>query len=198
MLMAHRRVKADKAEKHVRPSRSTASKGPVCAPAQTPAKDEHIIHSIHGLTVQPVMPGMLNGKSASEYHPPHPRPQAAHQSSRSAIGTGPRGDDPPRSHPMIVPPSMAPMAVSGGIDDVQGPRHSALGLEGIEAQSGGANAFGQGYSDDPAHAAHPAYGGFGGFSGPEREQEGAVGRLSSLLGLRKAPTVRQKRPTWYV
>ncbi|ODO03348.1 hypothetical protein L198_02194 [Cryptococcus wingfieldii CBS 7118] len=35
---------------------------------------------------------------------------------------------PPRSHDMFVPPQLAPRAVSGGVEDVQGPRTSALGL----------------------------------------------------------------------
>ncbi|RXK36434.1 hypothetical protein M231_06278 [Tremella mesenterica] len=41
----------------------------------------------------------------------------------------------PNSHPMYVPPGMAPAAVGGGVEDVQGPRHSALGLEGIESRA---------------------------------------------------------------
>lgn len=145
------------------------------------------------------MPGMLSGgKTASEYQTSQPRPPPGRQTSRSALGVGPRGDDPPFSHPMFVPPGMAPVAVSGGVEDVQGGRHSALGLEGIEAQSGGSNAFGHGYNGDPAHADHPAHGGFGGFSGPDKSQgESHGGRLSSLLGLRKAPTVRKKRMSWY-
>lgn len=78
---------------------------------------------------------------------------------------------------------MAPMAVSGGVDDVQGPRHSALGLEGIETQSGGANALGQGgYSGGTTEDAYER-GGFGGF-------------LSKIV---KAPTVRKTnaRASWY-
>lgn len=140
---------------------------------------------------------LSGGKSASEYRPSQPRSGAHHQSSRSAIGAGPRGDDPPFSHPLFVPPGIAPVAVSGDVEDVQGPRHSALGLEGVETQSGGANALGHGYNDDPAHTAHPAQGGRGGFAGPESGHGGHGGKLSSLLGFGKAPTVRKKRMSWY-
>ncbi|WRT67121.1 uncharacterized protein IL334_004087 [Kwoniella shivajii] len=38
---------------------------------------------------------------------------------------------PPKTHDLYVPPGLAPRAVSGGIEDVQGPRTSALGLSGV-------------------------------------------------------------------
>ncbi|KAK8869826.1 hypothetical protein IAR55_000394 [Kwoniella newhampshirensis] len=38
---------------------------------------------------------------------------------------------PPRIYDLFVPPGMAPAAVSGGVEDVQGPRTSALGLSGV-------------------------------------------------------------------
>ena len=43
--------------------------------------------------------------------------------------------DVPNTHPEYVPPNMAPHAVSASVEDIQGPRHSALGLEGIESRS---------------------------------------------------------------
>ncbi|WWC69472.1 uncharacterized protein I206_103413 [Kwoniella pini CBS 10737] len=43
---------------------------------------------------------------------------------------------PPRTHDLFVPPQLAPMAVSGGVEDVQGPRTSALGLSGVESDNG--------------------------------------------------------------
>ncbi|WWC90045.1 uncharacterized protein L201_004976 [Kwoniella dendrophila CBS 6074] len=38
---------------------------------------------------------------------------------------------PPKTHDIFVPPGLAPAAVSGGVEDVQGPRTSALGLSGL-------------------------------------------------------------------
>ena len=43
--------------------------------------------------------------------------------------------DVPRTHGQYVPPEYAVRAVSGGIEDVQGPRYSALGLEGIDPRT---------------------------------------------------------------
>jgi hypothetical protein len=93
---------------------------------------------------------------------------------------------------MYVPPGMAPAAISAGVDGVQGPRHSALGLEGIEAQYGGANALG--------HLNHGGYGGGLG-DGPGGHGRNGNGKsesgLSSLFSMIKAPTVRRKRNSWY-
>ncbi|WVQ98702.1 hypothetical protein IAU59_005833 [Kwoniella sp. CBS 9459] len=43
---------------------------------------------------------------------------------------------PPKTHDIFVPPGLAPMAVSGGAEDVSGPRHSALGLSGVGSEDG--------------------------------------------------------------
>ncbi|WWC61136.1 uncharacterized protein I303_103715 [Kwoniella dejecticola CBS 10117] len=43
---------------------------------------------------------------------------------------------PPKTHDIYVPPQLAPVAVSGGVEDVQGPRTSALGLSGVGSDSG--------------------------------------------------------------
>jgi len=79
------------------------------------------------------------------------------------------------------------MAISGGVEDVQGPRHSALGLEGIEAQSGGANAFGHGLTG-------------GGYAGGMTEESSGRGGFGGFFDkIVKAPTVRRSnaRASWY-
>ncbi|WVW83109.1 hypothetical protein I302_105127 [Kwoniella bestiolae CBS 10118] len=43
---------------------------------------------------------------------------------------------PPKTHTLFVPPGLAPAAVSGGVEDVQGPRTSALGLSGVGSDDG--------------------------------------------------------------
>ncbi|WVR05279.1 hypothetical protein IAU60_002291 [Kwoniella sp. DSM 27419] len=43
----------------------------------------------------------------------------------------------PKTHEMFVPPQLAPMAVSGGVEGVAGPRHSALGLSGLDSDDSG-------------------------------------------------------------
>ncbi len=40
--------------------------------------------------------------------------------------------DVPNTHNLLVPPQQTPGAFRGGIEDLQGPRHSALGLEGLD------------------------------------------------------------------
>ena len=160
--------------------------GTIYATIKASAQSESDIGYVSSFVLkkQPVMPDLL-GKSASEYHPSGPRQPGPYQQSRSVHGghgVGPRGENPP--NPMYVPPNLAPTAVSGGIEDVQGPRHSALGLEGIEAQSGGANAFGQGMArEESLYTGNTA-----------RENHGGLG---GLLDKMKAPTVRRKRTSWY-
>jgi hypothetical protein len=89
------------------------------------------------------------------------------------------------SHSLYVPPNLAPIAVSGGVEDVQGPRHSALGLEGIEAQARDDNALGSNHNghEESYRAGH---------SGKDSHRG-----LGGLLGSMKAPTVRRKRTSWY-
>ena len=69
------------------------------------------------------MPSLLGEKAGSE---PHGHKQDRPPAPRSTY------DAPVNTHPIYIPPGLAPRAVSGGIEDVAGPRHSALGLEGIE------------------------------------------------------------------
>ncbi|WVQ71637.1 hypothetical protein IAR50_001177 [Cryptococcus sp. DSM 104548] len=57
---------------------------------------------------------------------------------------------PPRSHDIFVPPQLAPRAVSGGVEDVQGPRTSALGLS-----LGGAASERAGSADDSSRMRAP-------------------------------------------
>lgn len=88
----------------------------------------------------------------------------------------------PGTHPYYIPPGLAPQAVSGGIEDgVAGPRHSALGLEGVESLSmGHKNALGESTHGKESIFSHLIHG----------------GKASSM----KAPTVRSqttKKSGWY-
>ena len=84
----------------------------------------------------------------------------------------PISNKPEHAHDLYVPPGMAPMAVHGSVQDVGGPRTSALGLEGIEDQHGG-------------HL-------------KGRSRAGTMGEASTvgLGGKSKAPTVRSRK-NWY-
>jgi hypothetical protein len=87
---------------------------------------------------------------------------------------GPETFDPHGTHPSYVPQELAPQAVGASIEDgVAGPQHSALGLEGMEAEhaSKHTNAIGRGRSK-------------------------SHGQSSFGMNI-KAPTVRYSRRSWY-
>lgn len=88
------------------------------------------------------MPNPLGGKAHSDHHAQRP-----HASEVRPAWYGPQpgpSDRPdpksayevPNTHNLFVPPGMAPAAVGDAPVDVTGPRHSALGLEGIESVGG--------------------------------------------------------------
>jgi hypothetical protein len=124
------------------------------------------------------------GKAGSEPHH-HPDPTA---NLTSRLPDPPINDKPVRSHDLYVPPGMAPMAVHGSVEDIEGPRTGALGLEGMEGQA--------------QHAGNAAVGRAHG-----RGRAGTVGSvMSGLMGQSRAPTVRPsagagagagQKKTWY-
>lgn len=79
-------------------------------------------------------------------------------------------DKPHGAHDLYVPPGMAAQAVHGSVMDIQGPRTSALGLEGLEDQ-----------------ARHRYEGSMVDAGGRKR---------SGTMGSNKAPTVRPRK-SWY-
>jgi hypothetical protein len=141
---------------------------------------------------QPRMPAPLGGKPGSEPHhdPRQNRQHIAQMYGRDlAAALTDRLPEPesaydvPGSHPLFVPPGFAPQAVSGSVEDVQGPRISALGLEGMEEY-------------DPNHGMGTGAGaGTGGPGTPARTAR-TVGTGTGAQSM-KAPTVRPKRNSWY-
>ncbi|OCF45491.1 hypothetical protein I317_00738 [Kwoniella heveanensis CBS 569] len=112
--------------------------------------------------IRPVMPQPLGGGPPAQTGPykPFSEPRGAptehggqgHKSHHSLSALFQRRDPaaarsehlpepestyhPPKTHDIFVPPGLAPMAVSGGPEDVSGPRHSALGLSGVGSEDG--------------------------------------------------------------
>jgi hypothetical protein len=91
----------------------------------------------------------------------------------------PMSNKPEHAHDLYVPPGMAPMAVHGSVDDVAGPRTSALGLEGLEDQHGD-------HRQQQQQQQQPK----------RRSRAGTVGEQSSVGGRSRAPTVRSRK-NWY-
>ncbi|OCF54144.1 hypothetical protein L486_08340 [Kwoniella mangroviensis CBS 10435] len=129
---------------------SASARGPPRAPPSMPSMRHRI---------NPVMPQPLGGgppplagpnKTFSEPHPT--RVDRGHKSHHSLSAlfhhrdpAGARSEHlpepesvyhPPKTHDLFVPPSLGPVAVSGGVEDVQGPRTSALGLSGVGSDDG--------------------------------------------------------------
>lgn len=84
-----------------------------------------------------------------------------------------RSTKPKGAHDLYVPPGMAPLAVHGSVMDIQGPRTSALGLEGL--------------GDQAEHRHHGSAGTGTGVRGRSR---------SGTMESGKAPTVRPRK-SWY-
>ena len=129
------------------------------------------------------MPSLLSGprqKAGSEPHSEQPRPTHAGLSNmhiRDRVATltdqlpdPPADHVPPGAHPMFIPPGLAPAAIGGDVEGVQGSRHSALGLEGLEARFGGSG---------------------GGGGGAEMQRRG---RSESMGTTARAPTVGGEHP----
>jgi hypothetical protein len=80
------------------------------------------------------MPQSLGrGRAGSEPRYDMPRGMADNMRERNQRDTP--AYDQAGTHPLFVPPGLAPQAVGASVTDgVAGPRHSALGLEGMEAE----------------------------------------------------------------
>ena len=135
---------------------------------------------------QPLGAGGGGGHHRSGSEPPNPRnmpnmydtigQDEAVSRFASQLPDPPVSNKPEHAHDLYVPPGMAPMAVHGSVQDVGGPRTSALGLEGLEDQAQHAQGKGN------------------------RSRAGTMGEQSSAGlgggGRGRAPTVRPRK-NWY-
>lgn len=94
--------------------------------------------------------GHSRTRSESHHGVGHPQPHSI-AALYNARQTGPaaRANDrlpepeslyhPPKSHNLFIPPQLATEAVSNEVEDVQGGRHSALGLSGVRRNGQGSD-----------------------------------------------------------
>jgi hypothetical protein len=130
------------------------------------------------LATQPVMPSML-GRDRAGSEPRGIQQEMSHGVEGRSRQQIPDSFEQPGTRPLFVPPGLAPQAIGASVEDgVVGPRHSALGLEGMEAEYQAAGM--------PSHA--PSHG---------RGRSESHGHSSGLN--MKASTVRPvpNRRTWY-
>ena len=121
------------------------------------------------------MPQSLGrGRSGSEPHHPEMSRGFSDPAIRDRmLREAPESYEQAGTHPLFVPPGLAPQAIGASITDgVAGPRHSALGLEGMEAEHQAAGA--------PHHT--------------RANRQRSDSHTTSGM---KAPTVRKSSKTWY-